>query len=129
METIGPRGGTRLNVTRDKAWYGRLRKLRVLLNGAEIGRLASGESKPFDITSGSHELYVQMDWVKSKPMIFTCEEGDQLVARCVSPGSSFSFRDIFFKSVCDRASRSFTVFVSRQGDDNMDEIESHESSA
>ena len=107
-------GGVRLCVTRDKVWYGRWRKLRVMLDGDEIGHLASGESKQFDVSSGDHELYVQMDWVKSEPVTFTCGEGEEIDARCSSPRFSFSIRDIFLTSIWERASRPFTVTVGRR---------------
>lgn len=104
----------RLHVTRDGAWYGRLRKLRVLLDGTEVGRLAGGESRTFDIAAGPHELYVQMDWVKSDPVTFNCTAGDELEAHCASPPFSFSFRDIFVFNLWERASKPFTVTLSRR---------------
>ncbi len=108
----------RLSVTRDNAWYGRLRKLRVLLDGTEIGRLASGETKVFEISSGAHELVVQMDWVKSQPTAFTCRDGDELSVQCVSPRLSFSLRDLFFINAWERASKPFSVSLVRRGRDS-----------
>ncbi len=107
-------GAVSLYIKRDKVWYGRWRKLRLMLDGDEIGNLASGESKLFEVSSGDHELFVQMDWVKSESVTFTCREGEVIDAWCSSPSVSFSFRDIFFVSIWECVSRSFTVTVARR---------------
>ncbi len=129
MGMTGQPGRVRLCVTRDKAWYGRWRKLRVLLDGDEIGKLESGESKLFDVSSGDHELFVQMDWVKSEPVAFTCAEGEEIDAWCSSPRYSFSFREIFFHSIWELASRPFKVTVARRHTLRSDENGSCESGA
>ena len=122
-------GGVSLYITRDKVWYGRWRKLRVVLDGDEIGNLASGESKLFDVSSGDHELLVQMDWVKSEAVTFTCGEGEEIDARCSSPRFSFSFRDIFSTSIWERASIPFTVTVARRQSLGTDQNDSCGSNA
>jgi hypothetical protein len=120
MDTTPSERGASLRVTRDNAWYGRWRKLRVLLDDAEIGRLANGETKVFDIAAGSHELVVRMDWVRSEPVSFDCDAEDELEATCASPRMfrSFSLREILFTSAVERASRPYTITVTRRGDDS-----------
>ena len=101
-------------MSRDNAWYGRWRKLRVLLDDTEIGRVGSGKTESFDVAPGRHTLHVQMDWVKSEPATFTCGRGETFDVQCNSPRADSSLRDILLTSISERASRPFTVTVTRR---------------
>jgi len=52
-----------------------LRKYKVILDGAEVGEIASGETKHFPISPGKHEVSVKIDWCRSIPHKFSLLEG------------------------------------------------------
>jgi hypothetical protein len=42
-----------------------LRRYEIVIDGAVVGRLASGESSAFEVVAGSHEVYVKVIRVAS----------------------------------------------------------------
>ena len=64
-----------------------LRKYKVILDNSVIGEIASGETKHFNISKGEHELSVKIDWCKSKPLLFSHEEGGNTKILC---GASYN---------------------------------------
>lgn len=70
---------TTISVSRDSGYADRLRDYRVLLDGAEIGRLGNGTAKNFEIPSGQHQLMIKVDWGRSNIVVF--DFGDSQSAR------------------------------------------------
>lgn len=66
---------TTISVSRDSGYADRLRDYRVLLDGAEIGRLGNGAAKTFEISSGQHQLMIKVDWGRSNIFAFDIGEG------------------------------------------------------
>jgi hypothetical protein len=66
---------TTISVSRDSGYADRRRDYRVLLDGAEIGRIGNGGQKSFDITSGRHQLMLKIDWCRSNIVVFDLAEG------------------------------------------------------
>jgi hypothetical protein len=55
-----------VEIRRSAAGYrDRWRRYRVLIDGAEVGRLRRGEARSFDVGPGSHRVRVAIDWKKS----------------------------------------------------------------
>lgn len=46
----------------------RRRAYRVLIDGRKVGKIASGESKAFDVQPGRHELQLKIDWGSSEKL-------------------------------------------------------------
>jgi hypothetical protein len=63
-----------LTVRRDSGYADSIRAYKLLLDGTEIGRIASGESKSFEVTPGEHTLQAKIDWCSTKPVSFTTED-------------------------------------------------------
>ena len=59
-----------LTVHRDKGWTDKMRKYRILLDGAEIGRIGEGEVLRQQITAGPHVIEARIDWCGSQPLRF-----------------------------------------------------------
>jgi hypothetical protein len=59
-----------LTVQRDKGWADKIRKYRILLDGAEIGRLSEGQVLRQQITGGPHFVEAKIDWCGSRPLHF-----------------------------------------------------------
>ena len=56
-----------VSVTRNKAWYGRLRTAIVLADDVEVGRVKVGATANIHIPDQASNLYVKMDWGRSTP--------------------------------------------------------------
>jgi hypothetical protein len=61
---------TTLSLVRDSGYADRIRDYRVLIDGLEIGRIANGEERSFDIAPGQHQLSVKIDWCRTDPIEF-----------------------------------------------------------
>jgi hypothetical protein len=68
-----------LTVQRDKGWADKIRKYRILLDGAEIGRLGEGEVLHQQITNGPHVIEAKIDWCGSRPLHFNAQSEDKVV--------------------------------------------------
>jgi hypothetical protein len=63
-------------------WRDRLGSYRVLVDGAEVGRLRSGETIEAEIASGSHVLSVKVDWVGSPEIQFATDGAEICEFEC-----------------------------------------------
>ncbi|PKF56425.1 hypothetical protein CW748_10760 [Alteromonadales bacterium alter-6D02] len=59
-----------LTLTRGLEATNYLRKYSIILNGENIGNIASGETKHFELATGKHNIAVKIDWCKSKQFEF-----------------------------------------------------------
>ena len=57
-----------ITIARNKGWYGRMRQLRVMVDGADIGRLGAGEERHFDLPAGAQEISGAMDWGRTNAL-------------------------------------------------------------
>ena len=70
-----------ITLTRNKGWFGRVRALKLYVDGTEIGSIKSGETLSLDIPNEAQELYGKMDWGKTnKYSLAFIEDGDTLFA-------------------------------------------------
>ena len=51
-----------ISVSRDSGYADRVRDYRVMLDGAEIGRIGNGGEKSFEIAPGHHQLVIKVDY-------------------------------------------------------------------
>jgi hypothetical protein len=75
---------TTISVSRDSGYADRRRDYRVVLDGAEIGRIGDGGQTSFDITSGRHQLMLKIDWCRSNIVVFDLAEGQSAEFKCGS---------------------------------------------
>jgi hypothetical protein len=75
---------TTISVSRDGGYADRLRDYRVLLDGAEIGRIGNGAAKRFEIRSGQHQLMIKVDWGRSNIVAFDIGENQSARFLCGS---------------------------------------------
>lgn len=57
----------KVTITRNDGWFGRIRTAKIMADGLEIGQVKSGESVEVQIPDRSENLYIKMDWGRSKP--------------------------------------------------------------
>lgn len=108
----GPAPAARLLVQRVGKTFGRFRKLRVLLDGDEIGTVAHGAVGSFEADPGPHVVQVRMDWVVSHPVAFSARPGGRYDVSARSP--QLTLRELLFSSPLQRASKPYTVEVHEQ---------------
>jgi len=56
----------KLIITRKSEFFNWARDYRICLNGEEIGKIASGKTKEFDIPEGTNTLKAKIDWCGSQ---------------------------------------------------------------
>jgi hypothetical protein len=76
---------TQVSIRRERQFFGFMRSLPVYIDGRKLGELKSGEQKTFAVPPGEHELYVKMDWCKSKPLRVSTTAGEAAELVCGSP--------------------------------------------
>ncbi len=65
-----------IRIKRSNEHANRLRDIKILLDGVEIGRIANSETKDFKITSGNHLLQAKIDWCTSNMVELTVSAND-----------------------------------------------------
>lgn len=65
---------TILKITRIAENANRFRKVKIFLDGKELGTISNGETKDFEINEGPHILEAKIDWCSSGKLNFTVSE-------------------------------------------------------
>lgn len=56
-----------VSIHRPWNYYGCARKLKVWVDGVEVGAVGTKKTEVFEISDGAHVVQVSMDWAKSVP--------------------------------------------------------------
>jgi hypothetical protein len=68
----------RITVERKPGGYtDRVRKYKVLVDGDEIGRVGAGEATSAEVSPGTHEVVLTLDWGRSPPVTVELREGQE----------------------------------------------------
>jgi hypothetical protein len=67
-----------LRINRKSAYADKLRSYKIVLDDKIIGAIAENETKDFDLKSGSHVIYLKIDWARSNKISFN-NNGSELV--------------------------------------------------
>ena len=59
-----------LTINRTSEYVNGMRKIKIFLDNRELISVLDGESVSIDIPDGSHEIYAQIDWAKTKMISF-----------------------------------------------------------
>ena len=65
-----------ITVRRDKGWADKMRKYRILVDGAEIGQLGEGEVLRHEISDETHSIEARIDWCGSRRIPFQAQSED-----------------------------------------------------
>lgn len=65
-----------LKITRSNEYANRVRNIKILLNGAEIGTIKNAETKEFPVTPGNHSLQARVDWGTSNIESFSIGDNE-----------------------------------------------------
>lgn len=79
---LPPETMTSITVFREFKDAGALRKYKVMLDGDNVGKIKIGQTLEIPVEPGVHELYVKVDWSRSKKTMFTVVDGEKQQFRC-----------------------------------------------
>lgn len=68
-----------LTLRRDAGWADKIRDYRIIIDGAEVGRLREGAELRCSVGSGQHVLEARIDWCGSKRLHLDVGSGDLVV--------------------------------------------------
>jgi len=83
-----PMSGTQLtqvvymHVLRQGAPVGLFRKMEIVFDGQNIGKIGWSKQRNFTIPAGKHTIYVKMDGARSKAIQFDCKLGERIGVVC-----------------------------------------------
>lgn len=66
----------------DKGYRDRYRSYEVIVNGSKRAVLWRGDSEKIEIDPGAVEVYVKIDWCKSRTLVLSLEPGSEARLRC-----------------------------------------------
>lgn len=75
----------RIRITRGNEWFGRARKLNILIDGKQAGSIGNKETREFNIDPGEHTIQVSMDWNRSRLLDVPIAEGQVVNFRVTLP--------------------------------------------
>ncbi len=75
----------RISFTRPREWFGRFRKLGVLVDGEVVALVGIGETTVLSVVPGQHRLQLKMDWCTSPELEIFAEAGRTCHYRSHSP--------------------------------------------
>jgi hypothetical protein len=84
-------------LNRDPKGMGRLRKWKIMLDEIEVGKIAFGEKKSFQVEPGQHVLYIKIYWGRSNKVNFENTKDETISFKCVSSARGLSsILEIFY---------------------------------
>ena len=63
-------------------WRDRYRSYEVIVNGRLRGELARGEQRSFEVEAGEVEVYLKIDWCKSRAVRLIVNQGSGVRLEC-----------------------------------------------
>jgi hypothetical protein len=75
-----------IELFREPAWANKFRSYRVLIDGRELGRIREKEVALFEVSPGSHEVELKIDWKRSPVLRVESREGDKIRLQCGANG-------------------------------------------
>ena len=59
-----------------------IRNYKVIIDSEVVGVIASGETKHFEMSPGTHTIQVKIDWCRSRPCRFESSAGENVELNC-----------------------------------------------
>ena len=82
---------------RDAGITDALRPYKVVIDQESAGHLAPGQSMTVELDPGEHEIYVSVDWARSKKAQFSLESGETARFDCAPRANLFT--DLYWATV------------------------------
>lgn len=72
-----------LSIERDsRGWVDRYRSYKIVVNGDEVGSLKAGEEKVIGVDAGSAEVYLKIDWCRSRKILLDLDAESKVQLSC-----------------------------------------------
>lgn len=71
-----------ITINRQSAWGDSLRTYKIFLDGKHIGDIADSESVKLPVNPGEHELYLKIDYARSKKLRFDLQKNENITFEC-----------------------------------------------
>jgi hypothetical protein len=65
-----------IKIKRDSGYADRLRAYKVILDEKVIGYIKNGQDVFFEVSKGTHQLYLKVDWCRSNKINFESNDRD-----------------------------------------------------
>lgn len=65
-----------------KGWVDRYRQYEVMVNGSMLTKLSRGETQVIEVDPGPIEIYLSIDWCRSRPVRLTLDAGSEARILC-----------------------------------------------
>lgn len=65
-----------VEVNRIKQYANKARAIGIYINDKKVDTIRDGETKSFELDSEKNEIYVKIDWCKTKPLKINTEENE-----------------------------------------------------
>jgi hypothetical protein len=76
-----------LVLKRKWGWGDKFRAYHVIVDEQDVGSIREGKEVRFDLAPGSHEVYLKIDWSRSRTITIEANDGDVfLECRAKGPG-------------------------------------------
>lgn len=74
----------KITIVRTSQRVNSMREYDIYLDGQKINAISNGETKTIEVSNGNHEIYLKVDWCKSKKLNINLAEGQELKLKCGS---------------------------------------------
>lgn len=69
-------------ISRTSQYVNSMREYDVYIDKERIDTINNGEKNIIEVSQGNHEIYIQIDWCKSKKLDVNLTEGQELNLKC-----------------------------------------------
>jgi hypothetical protein len=76
-----------IDVERREGLRDRARAYKVMIDGQEAGTIRHGSQESFQVTPGTHEVFLKIDWCRSPKLTVDVAGGERAGVTCVPSGS------------------------------------------
>lgn len=74
----------KITIVRTSQYVNGMREYGIYLDGQKVNVISDGETKAIEVSDGSHEIYLKIDWYKSQKLNINLSEGQELKLKCGS---------------------------------------------
>jgi hypothetical protein len=71
-----------IHVERNKKMGDAMRAYKVVVDGETAGKVRRGKTVSVDVAPGSHEVWMKIDWTKSRPIEVELQAGEEATLLC-----------------------------------------------
>lgn len=85
-----------IEIFREGSYANSARYYKVYIDGEMVDKIRDGEKKQIELIEGEHVIYLKIDWVRSKKIIFKINNGEIIYFKCGTKIKGLKMLLIFF---------------------------------